>query len=134
MSERWRSIPDWPNHEVSGLGRFRKKACVDGRGRLTSAHILKVHVYRNGRKSLYRRAFVWLYDVRRKKNATVARLVLLAFRGPPPSRSQNKARHLNDDVTNNRLSNLAWGSQGDNIADMDRNGHRAKGEKFIPRS
>jgi predicted XRE-type DNA-binding protein len=38
-------------------------------------------------------------------------------------------RHLNDDVTNNCVENLAWGSQQDNMQDARRNGRISLGER-----
>lgn len=51
----------------------------------------------------------------------VHRLVLEAFRGEPI------VRHLNDDETDNRIENLAYGSRLDNAADARRNGKHAHG-------
>lgn len=120
--EIWRTIPGWPNHEVSNLGKFRKKACHDARGHLLSAHALKVHVQRYD-KAGHLRSFVCLYDEGRRKNVSAGACVLLAFRGLRPS-SKSVARHLDDDVANNALGNLKWGSQLANVADAIRNGRR----------
>ena len=49
-------------------------------------------------------------------------LVLTAFVGPRPEGAV--ARHLNDDPTDNRLVNLAWGTRSENQHDAFRNGRR----------
>lgn len=53
----------------------------------------------------------------------VHRLVLEAFAGPPHVGAQ--ARHLNDDKTDNRAVNLAWGTAAENTDDAIRNGLHA---------
>ncbi len=120
--EIWKTIPGWPNHQVSSGGRFRKKACRDGRGYLQRAHMLKVHVQKYD-KAGHLRSFVCLYDRGRHKNLSAGVLVLTTFVGPKPTK-KSVARHLDDDITNNNLSNLIWGSQKDNVADAIRNGKR----------
>ena len=49
-------------------------------------------------------------------------LVLTAFVGPRPEGAV--ARHLNDDPTDNRLVNLAWGSRSENQMDAFQNSKR----------
>ena len=49
-------------------------------------------------------------------------LVLTAFAGPRPAGAV--ARHLNDNRTDNRIENLAWGSRSENQWDAFRNGKR----------
>lgn len=44
------------------------------------------------------------------------RLMLTTFVGEPPT-DQHVTRHLNGDRADNRLSNLAWGTQAENITD-----------------
>lgn len=58
-------------------------------------------------------------------------LVLEAFVGPRPSVPGCKieARHLNDIGHDNRLENLAWGTQAENLEDSRRNGGFQIGER-----
>lgn len=52
--------------------------------------------------------------------------ILITFVGPRPP--GQLARHLNDDPTDNRAVNLAWGTTSDNWADARRNGKVRMGE------
>jgi hypothetical protein len=54
------------------------------------------------------------------KGFYVHRLVAQAF-VPKPDPSFNLVRHLDDDPSNNDVSNLAWGTQTDNLRDAVRN-------------
>lgn len=54
-------------------------------------------------------------------------LVLEAFVGPKPDGMG--CRHLNGDPADNRLENLAWGSQSENVQDMVRHGTVCAGER-----
>jgi hypothetical protein len=55
----------------------------------------------------------------------VHRIVLDAFVGPRPDGME--CRHLDDDPTNNALSNLVWGTRSENQLDAVRNGRKAVG-------
>ena len=56
------------------------------------------------------------------KEYALHRVILETFVGPAPEGAV--ARHLNDVRTDNRLENLAWGTQQENVDDMLRNsGH-----------
>jgi len=46
-----------------------------------------------------------------------------------PPKLGELGRHLNDINTDNKLENLAWGTNKQNMADMIRNGHSHIGEK-----
>lgn len=55
----------------------------------------------------------------------IHRLVAEAFLGPPPF-ARALVRHLDGDPANNRVENLAWGTYGENLADLHRhNAERA---------
>lgn len=59
-----------------------------------------------------------------RKKIRIHHLVLEAFVGPRPKAKRIEARHLNDVRTDNRASNLRWGSSGMNRRDALRNGRR----------
>lgn len=50
----------------------------------------------------------------------IHQLLLLSFIGPCPKGQE--ARHLDGDATNNRLSNLRWGTPQENLQDQIRHG------------
>jgi hypothetical protein len=56
-----------------------------------------------------------------QRKLPVHRLVLLAFHGERPFEGA-QCRHLDGDPTNNRPTNLAWGSARDNLEDAIRHG------------
>lgn len=62
-----------------------------------------------------------------KRLFSAHRLVLLAFVGERPENAV--IRHLNDNPTDNRLCNLAYGTQKENLADARANGFSSVGER-----
>jgi hypothetical protein len=100
--EQWKPIPGYRGlYEVSDLGRVRNVRT----GRLlkltpNTAGYLVVDLCRNG--------------VRRQYLVNV--LVLLAFVGPRPA-PRMMACHDDDVKSNNVLSNLAWKTHAQNVAD-----------------
>lgn len=122
--EQWRTVPDWPEYEVSDQGRVRslprivqqrngKFYTVAGRLlRLTTVHgYLKVTFCRNAEPSYHR----------------VHMLVLKAFVGPKPEGME--CLHEDGNPVNNRLSNLSWGTPAQNAADRIRHGTTTWGER-----
>jgi hypothetical protein len=100
--ERWLPVSGFPAYEVSDLGRVRSVRA--GRllkpARINSLGHLQVKLYRNGKQH----------------GRLVHRLVLEAFVGPCPPGME--ARHVaTNDTSNNRLTNLAWGTYSENEAD-----------------
>lgn len=99
----WRRVPGHPAYEVSDDGRARRGSREVGK-KLT-------HGYRR----------IWMDG----KEYALHRVILETFVGPPPL-PESVGRHLNDNRSDNRIGNLAWGTQQENVDDMLRNsGHWA---------
>ena len=77
------------------------------------------------------RMSVALYNSDGRRDFPVGHLVMEAFGSPRPNGAV--MRHLNDDPDDNRIVNLAWGTQADNMRDALRNGRTVRGEHH-PRS
>jgi HNH endonuclease/NUMOD4 motif len=113
INEEWRSIPllGFPDrYQVSNFGSFRTLAYVDRRGWNRRERIIKCA---DAQISIR-------LDNGQKKWFALAALILHAFVGPPP-KGCRLSRHLDDDRSNNRLDNLAWGTDLDNIRDAKSN-------------
>lgn len=111
--EEWRPVKGWPGYEVSSMGRLGSwLKSPNEAGPPKSRRILIGGVDRDG----YRRAVL----VRRSGRASMKfhSLVLIAFIGKKPFPGA-VCRHLNGVVTDNRPSNLRWGTVLENIADRD---------------
>lgn len=122
--EEWRPVVGHEDtYEVSDLGRVRsvpRRVRSRGGHRVTRGRVLSprpgyagyVRVTMNGPS---------------RRAARVHRLVLEAFRGPcPPG---GVCRHLNGDPADNRLVNLVWGTQVENMADCLRHGRSNRGSR-----
>lgn len=104
-SNERRPVPGFPNYTAGACGRVFGK-----RGPLKPWEITwptrpdtvyhKVHVYRDGKRHF----------------RFVHRLVCEAFHGPPPEGFDDVC-HLDHNATNNRPSNLRWGSHAENVRD-----------------
>jgi hypothetical protein len=104
----WQTIPGFPGWVASADGRVMD--AVSGR--------LAPRASRSD--SGYERVSV---DGRTPR---LHRLVLFAFRGPPPS-SRHHGAHLDGDKGNNHLSNLDWKTPEENEADKKRHGTAPRG-------
>lgn len=128
LQETWITIPDWERYEVSNFGRVRKKARLPSwpeysyKGKIVE--VIEAKILKPDRHGII------LYFKGQSKSFPVAALVLNAFVGPPPP-DKPLARHLDDDFTNNYVSNLAWGSYADNLEDSRWNGRRVPLDKWI---
>lgn len=123
--EEWRAVPGYEGaYEVSDQGRIRGVDRRNSRGTLVRGRVLKFRLLPNGRP----RVSLCCDGVIR--DWYPYRLVLEAFVGPCPPGME--ALHWDDDVANNRLSNLRWGTRTDNMRDMSRNGRGNAGLECCP--
>lgn len=117
--ETWKPVTDFPGYEVSDLGRVRSYR------RSSVPRILKPGHSRGGLKvkgtDLPTTCLV-LTLRRDGKTITkrVHQLVAETFVGPRPDGLE--VRHLDGDYTNNRLSNLKYGTKSENSLDAMRHG------------
>ena len=105
--EIWRLIPSLPNYLASSLGRMMR-----------IPHSVPMN---NGGLRYYggEPTYGVLIDGRyrfnyRGQNYKVHRLICEAFSGPAPAGAV--CMHLNEDATDNRPGNLAWGTQKENLS------------------
>ncbi len=106
----WNIVPTHAGYRASEDGLL-----IGPRG-----HVLKPLVAQSGH------LYVLTHPPRKPRKLSVHRAVLLAFVGPPPEGYE--ALHADGDPTNNRLSNLSWGTRLQNKADMLRHGKERRGE------
>jgi NUMOD4 motif/HNH endonuclease len=121
--EEWRSIPGFPEYEVSNLGRVKSLSRISRRKRngfTTKEKLLKGNIQTlEQRKRAYRRVRVTLTDRDGKRHyEKVAHLVLMAFVGPKPAGMWSL--HGDGNSLNNTLDNLRWGTAKENRADSVR--------------
>ena len=125
-SEVWKPVVGYEGlYEISDKGRVKRVEQMitrsDGVTRRFDENIRKVSVSRKGYLRLM------LSKDRVLKNHEVHRLMAEAFI-PNPERHP-MVRHLNDEKTDNRLENFAWGTAKDNGEDAVRNGRVRKADK-----
>jgi hypothetical protein len=106
MSEQWRTVPGYEDYEVSDQGRVRSNKRRTPR--------IRPAVREGGYLQ------VGLWSASGRHYFTVHQLVMLAFVGPRPD--ELLTRHLDGEPSNNRLSNLAYGTPLENNLDTVRHG------------
>lgn len=113
MSKIWRTIPSYPNYEVSSLGAVRSKTRITSHGHKRAGQKMKQLTQDSGH--------MWVGLTRNGKQHKkyVHALVLEAFVGARPD--SLICRHLDNNPKNNQVANLAWGTQSQNM--KDRKGH-----------
>lgn len=123
--ERWATIPSHPLYMASSKGRIYSKPRVvteaSGRRRRLGGRILTPNP--TGNKHLY----VTISYGGARKYCQVHVLIAEAFLGPRPDGMV--VCHYNDEPTDNRLGNLRYASQSDNLYDATRNGRNHNANK-----
>jgi HNH endonuclease/NUMOD4 motif len=107
--EIWAVIPSIPTHEVSTHGRVRR---IEASRNWVAGKLLATRLDRKGYRCV---------DIE-DRTRLVHSFVCESFNGP--RQPGQVCRHLNDDKTDFRPDNLAWGTQADNVADAKRNGRQ----------
>lgn len=114
VDEIWKPVPGWSSYEASSIGRVRSMDRVveatNGQLRPCRGRILKPWIDRKG----YYQVQVWAHGIGRTRPVHV--LVLSAFAGVRPDWA-DCCCHNNGDRTDNRPSNLRWGTYSDNSQD-----------------
>lgn len=99
--ERWLPVAGFEGYyEVSDQGRVRSVDRIDAMGRRKTGRVLRQHAQRSGYLNVH------LSKDGVKKTARTHRLVAIAFI-PNPSKLP-EVNHKNEDITDNRASNLEW--------------------------
>lgn len=113
VAETWKAVPGYDQYEVSDRGQVRRKDGFTSDGHRHKGRVLK-RVLNQGR---------WELNLCKDGKVRLFHsyvLVLLAFRGPCPPGFE--ARHVDDDSSNDKLSNIYWGTHSENMRDACING------------
>lgn len=116
--EQWCPVLGLPKYDVSSLGRVRSNT------NWSKGHLLKLALCGKGPAKYW---YVGLCRNGRRHTRVLHQLVLEAFVGPRPKGMVS--RHLDGNRLNCRLSNLAWGTGKENMADRRKHGRGANGER-----
>jgi hypothetical protein len=112
--EEWRQVSDFPDYEVSNLGRVKSH-------KRRAPIILKNNYYSNGY------VFVLLFNGEKRKSCSVHRLVLENF-CPCDNMEQLQVNHINCIRDDNRLENLEWTTRQENAKYRDNLKHTPKAQ------
>jgi HNH endonuclease/Helix-turn-helix domain/NUMOD4 motif len=129
LPEEWRVIQDFPDYEVSDLGRVRRRA------RFYRHLGSKLVAYRPKKPALKPALgadgyhLVMLYqNGKKRENKRVNMLVCETFHGPRPS-SEHEAAHWDGNKLNNHKANLRWATKSENREDSARLGTLSFGDR-----
>ena len=127
-NEIWRDIEGFEGrYQVSNMGRIKSLERVDSLGRRVNERILSPG--KDGKGYL----FVILCKGGERKRYFIHRLCLMTF-NPHPDMENLQVNHIDENKTNNHLSNLEWttckeninhGTRNDRVAEMNTNGKKS---------
>jgi len=115
--EIWKSIYDG-DYDISNYGNMR--SFIHSSGRRKTPFYLKGFLNKGYK-------FYMLHIKRIAKAVPAHRLVLMHFKGNPPSENYECA-HWDGNPLNNHISNLRWATKKENSDDSKRHGTAIKGE------
>lgn len=109
MKEIWKNIKDYPNYQISNLGRVKALKFYSNihKKYYDRELILKEKINRFGYK------FVGLSNKSGRKNKAVHRLVAEAF--IPNQNDMPEVNHIDGNKQNNCVNNLEWCSRRENV-------------------
>lgn len=119
--EIWKPIPGFPGYEASNLGMVRSWRNTP-RGRRTDPYIISQFKTNDAGY-----ISVTLQQNGKAKRKYIHSLILLSFVGEKPHNMV--CCHLDDNPKNNRLDNIKWDTQKNNIKQAVDNGNIAHGER-----
>lgn len=115
--EEWKTIPEYPDYEVSTNGQVRSN-------KRKKSIILTLHAYSNGY------LFVYLTNQNGGRSCLVHRLVLSTF-SPCDNMENLQVNHLNCNRADNRLENLEWTTPQENRDYRDKLKHTPKADTIL---
>mgnify|MGYP001334005879 CR=1 FL=1 len=121
MEEIWKDIPRYEGkYQVSNMGRVKSlsREIHSNNQNDEFTWTSKERILKPGKHDIGNHLSVVLYNP--KRTQMVHQLVMLAFVGPPPEGMC--VLHTNGDATDNRLENLRYDTQSENIYDVYRQG------------
>jgi hypothetical protein len=121
VAGRIASIPEFPQHVISDCGRVFTWTATQ---RNSSGQMRELAQSKHAKGYRY----VRLIYAGRQTTAMIHRLLATLFL-PAPSKGQTVVRHLNGNPADNRIENIAWGTQKENMADCIEHGRTLKGGK-----
>lgn len=125
MKEEWKTIVNYPNYEISNLGRVKALKYYSNihKKYYDREIILKQKTNHCGYK------FVGLSNEEGRKNKAVHRLVAEAF--IPNKYGYKEVNHKDGKKENNSINNLEWCTRRENIIHAYRNGLKKPIQEYI---
>lgn len=114
-TEVWAGIPGHPHYQVSSFGRARSLDRVVEHARFGKRVMYRGKILSAGKRNKDGYIVVVLRKDKKSTSYNLHRLVAKAFL--PNPKNLPMVRHLDENKTNNAVSNLAWGTAVDNYDD-----------------